>query len=347
MSLARLTLVTVAAFVAVTITARSDDPTAIAPEYPNDLTAKIVTLAPGFNRALVYPEYRDPQPDTLPVPEEIVAGVNAAYAIAPEYLRKRLREITYIFVDYSNEAPFGFRTHPRRYAPDDKRSEYLQYIGIPARLPPAYETLETYAIHHLLGWDGDTRPIKVHTDPSSSTYSYLAVLAHEVAHIEFQRLYWPAPGDNYDPKLLCNSAFHNETWVQPTDLQMATAFNAVRSRHQSGVQIEGLLATLREAAAATKLAASSDQFDKARAMLGSLYRTGQWFTLLSSFTPEHDFVEVFKSVALLNSKLPLQMMVIDVGDQQIDILEQLLHQDSPLARKFECMERWALGEKLR
>lgn len=309
--------------------------------------SKIGWLKPdaGFSFTKIYPDYHRPVVDqTRSVPPRIIRAFHDAFEIATPFMKQRLCRLDGVFFTPTDRASsWGFREHPRRFDPENQPEKMNEYIAV-QNIPPPFQDYESLVMGALLnplypnapkyslgiGVIPDRAPKP--NDWTLRVLALLAALAHEDGHILYQQHYWKVPGDPpFDPNDICEGQYFSGSWKDP-DLRMSRAFNIQRSEHLNGIQTGDILNT-------TMIDTPKNR-DKAVEMTVKLMQSGDWISLLSTFTPEHDWVEMIRFVELTRAANPLRSMAISipVGDQNV-IVDPLrfLNEQTEVARKYKCI----------
>lgn len=312
----------------------------------------------GFSYTVVYADYHPPHVDEArSVPSKTKELIHSAFAIAPRFFQYRLcgLENLFIIID-GTETAWGFREHPRRFAPDKQPTRFNEYLAIFNHVPQ-FNVYETWNFNGLLNPtypDNLTVSLKNKILPDREAnkkndnilhvLAVLGILAHEEGHIFYQQHYSKVPGDPpFDPNDICDGQFFSGSWKDP-DYRMSRAFNVQRSEHLRGIQTSDILNQI-----ATSTNTETGRY-LAGQMVANMLQSGDWISLMATFTPEHDWVENYRFAIMeqAQEKLLATPTEIQTGKQDkwvVDPLKSLHQHDNEAARKFKCMSDYITRQK--
>ncbi|MGE5268143.1 MAG: hypothetical protein ACM3JG_00580 [Thiohalocapsa sp.] len=283
-----------------------------------------------------------------PASAAMVADVQAAVALAPQFFRDRLCQLDAIFIAPSGES-WGMR------AWDAGNPTIKRYIALSADLwtpggpPLRLSEYKDKVLHTLFaGWSGPNAPKykMMLGDPSHDpAMTLLAVMAHEYGHVLFYDTFVSSPGSppDFHTPAFCGGNFYKDSW-EDASLPRTTIwwrkFTEIDGSHPPGdVQMGQIRHALSHPAIARGLLS---RFFSGKLPLHAGRPRGRWASLLAAFTPDHDFVESFALFVLLNntnSRAPLKSVAISIPGHPNEDIVATCDERPVLMSKLGCFQR--------
>lgn len=297
--------------------ARTSSPAAACPV--EEFLAKVGWLKNPVKWDAVYDAYKPPERSDKPVPQAVRDGLLQVWQVAPEFFRTELCSLTALFLDDSDAAPWGYRENPRQFSYQLPPAQYGRYVAIPSQRFIPLGSYEAAVVNHLV-------KLKVEVDPDNDSRALmgLGALAHEIGHIKFRQIMAP----NYepiDPQRLCHGQYWAGSWLEPVEIAPVNGLARYVSEHRAGPQIQEVVDELN---------------------LVGLFSGHRWVSLLAAYTPEHDFVEEYRSIVLAAATPPVHSMLVSIAGPwlkgrfdvlTIDLLAGLDDPTVEIGRKAACI----------
>jgi hypothetical protein len=311
----------------------------------NFVTDKACYLRRGFNPAAnpVYPNYRPPQCDGSVNPASTEGRIlQKAFDLSTVKVQRDLCELQNIFVSNFTSYSWGF------WENDDQDPRNRSYIGISYAALQATETFddrENFFLMALINnanhWEHD-RPAHRSTfngSPNSQDVRGLALIsliAHELAHIHW---YKHNRKRGFASTQCYRDKFLHVSWKPGTEgmLRRFVRFGDEGAfEHKPGAPTVPHLRDVNSSV-------DAGNYDTASRQIYETVTQG-FATLFGGVSPEEDFVETYRLLAIKNAKVPgsasplLSSVRLNLpsSSQTVDVLQRL-SSDVTLREKADCI----------